>query len=337
VIVDADPAIIAVTPLTLESTQLAGQQVDQTLTIGNTGIRDLEWEIYEDVLQTIGLNADWVDNFDTYTLGSIQDQGGWKGWFNDPAAAGVVSNAMALSPNNSQAIAGTADSLHEYTGYDTGFWTYTAMTYVPSDFTGFSYFQLLNSYDDAGTNLNWSTAIAFSGEENLMGNTCVSGGALPLIKGDWVELRVDINLVTDSQTVYYGDELLYSGTWTEECSGEGALNIASVDLFANGATVMYYDDMSLTVGVPDICQVPGDIAWLSVDPATGVTARNDESLVTVTFDSTGMSNGTYASNICVASNDPVTPLVAVPVTLTVYGNTFTYMPLMWKVPEVLLP
>ena len=337
VVVDAPPAIIEVTPLALESTQLAGQQVDQTLTIGNTGVRDLEWEIYEDSIQTIGLNADWMDNFDTYTLGSIQDQGGWKGWFNDPTAAGVVTADVALSLNNSQAIEDVADSVHEYAGYDTGLWNFSTMTYVPTDFTGFSYFQLLNSYDDAGTDLNWSTAIGFSGDENLIGNTCSSGGVLPLIKGEWVELRVEINLFSDEQTVYYGDELLFSGTWTEECSGGGVLNIASVDLFANGATVMYYDDMSLTVGVPDVCQIPGDIPWLSVDPAAGVTIRNEESLVAVTFDSAGLSNGTYTGNICVASNDPVTQLVVVPVTLNVYGNIFTYMPLMWKVPEVLVP
>jgi hypothetical protein len=337
VVVDAPPAIIEVDPLALVSTQLGGRLVDQTLTISNTGERDLEWMIYEDSLTAISLNADWVDNFDAYTLGSIQDQGGWKGWFNDPAAAGEVSNAVALSLNNSQAIAGAADSVHEYSGYNTGFWTYSTMTYVPSDFTGLSYFQLLNSYDDAGANLNWSTAIAFSGAENLIGNTCLSGGVLPLIKGEWVELRVDVNLVTDQQTVTYGDDQLFTSTWTEECTGGGALNITAVDLFANGASAIYYDDMSLTVGVPDICQLPGDIPWLSVDPASGVTVRNGDSLVTVTFDSSGMSNGTYSSHICVASNDPLTPLIAVPVTMTVYGNIFTYMPLMWKVPELLLP
>jgi hypothetical protein len=335
VVVDAPPAVIEVDPLTLENTQLAGLLVNQTLTIGNTGVRDLVWEIYDDSLQSYALNAEWLDNFDSYSLGTIQDQGGWKGWANDPAVAGVVTDAVALSLNNSQAIEGSADSVHEYSGYTEGFWTYTAMQYLPTDYTGYSVFQLLNSYDDAQTNLNASVAVIFAGDENLVGNGGTSGGVLPLIKGEWVELRIDIDLNNNTQSFYYGGDLLYSGTWTEEVTGGGALNIAAIDLWAQDASVVYYDDMALTVGVPGICQVPGDIPWLRVDPATGITESKTSSLVTVTFDSSGLSNGTYSSNLCVASNDPVTPLVAVPVTLTVYGNTNTYMPLMWKVPEVL--
>jgi hypothetical protein len=39
--------------------------------------------------------------------------------------------------------------------------------------------------------------------------------------------------------------LLFSGTWTEEVSGGGILSIAAADMFANGSTSVYYDDMSL--------------------------------------------------------------------------------------------
>lgn len=337
VVASAPPPVIAIDPVALESTQEQDAVVDETLTISNLGVRDLEWELYEDSLMTPGITADWLDNFDTYTLGTIQDQGGWKGWFNDSTAAGVVTAAMASSSPNSQAIAGAADSVHEYAGYTDGFWSYKAMQYIPTDFSGESSFILLNSYDDAGTNLNWSVQVNFNSSTGEVVNTGASGGTLPLIKGEWVEIRVDIDLVTDSQSFYYGGELLYSGSWTDEISGLGALNIAAVDLFANAASVVYYDDMSLVVDVPDICQLPGDIPWLSVDPAAGITAGGASTPVTVTFDATGLAIGTYTGTLCAASNDETNPLVQIPLTLNVTEKVVLYpimLPLMWKAPAL---
>ncbi len=257
---------------------------------------------------------------------------------NDPAAAGVVTNAMALSTPNSQAIAGAADSVHEYSGYTTGFWSYKAMQYIPTDFSGETSFILLNSYDDAGVNLNWSVQVNFNSATNNVLNTGITGGTLPMVKGQWVEIRVDIDLINNAQSFYYGGSLLYTGTWTEENSGGGALNIGAVDLFANNASVVYYDDMGLVVDLPDVCQLAGDIPWFSVTPTTGTTVGGGSTPVTATFDSTGMAVGTYTSTLCVASNDLVNPLVQVPLTLTVGEPVILYptmLPLMWKAPVAL--
>jgi subtilisin-like proprotein convertase family protein len=68
---------------------------------------------------------------------------------------------------------------------------------------------------------------------------------------------------------------------------------------------------------------PADHGWLSVNPATGVTAPGEASSVEVTFDSTGLSAGVYNGQLCIRSNDPDagpgngTDVVVVPVTLTV--------------------
>jgi hypothetical protein len=337
VVASAPPPVIDIDPLALESTQEQDAVVDETLTISNLGVRDLEWELYEDSLMTMSINADWLDSFDTYTLGTIQGQGGWKGWYNDPDAAGVVSDVMALSAPYSQAIAGAADSVHEYSGYTSGFWSYKAMQYIPTDFTGQSAFILLNSYDDAGANMNWSVQVSFDGDIGLVSNDGVSGGTLPMIKGQWVEIRVDIDLFNDAQSFYYGGNLLYTGTWTDENTGGGALNIGAVDLFANLASVVYYDDMALVVDIPDVCQLPGDIPWLSVDPAMGITAGGASTPVTVTFDATGLAVGTYTSTLCAASNDKTNPLIQIPLTLNVTEKLVLYptmLPLMWKAPAV---
>mgnify|MGYP001278505983 CR=1 FL=1 len=65
------------------------------------------------------------------------------------------------------------------------------------------------------------------------------------------------------------------------------------------------------------CASPTDIPWLTLSSTSGTTAAGGNVPVTVTFDSTGLANGGYAGNLCIASNDAATPLVVVPVSLTV--------------------
>jgi hypothetical protein len=95
--------------------------------------------------------------------------------------------------------------------------------------------------------------------------------------------------------------------------------------------------MALVVDLPDVCQLAGEIPWFSVDPAVGVTEGGMSSPVTVTFDSTGLADGTYTSTLCVANNDPTNPLVQVPLTLNVTAAPTLYptlLPLMWKSPAL---
>jgi hypothetical protein len=73
---------------------------------------------------------------------------------------------------------------------------------------------------------------------------------------------------------------------------------------------------------PSACEDPAEISWLSVSPATGTTIAGDTDSVTVNFDATGLMPGLYEATLCINSNDPVTPLVEVPVSmdLTVPAN-----------------
>jgi hypothetical protein len=190
-------------------------------------------------------HAEWVDGFESYAVGSsLHGQGGWIGWLNDPAATAYVSNLYAHGGSKSVAITGASDLVHQYTGYNTGTWTYTTWQYIPSNFTGQTYFILLNTY--AAVN-NWSTEVNFT--NGLVGATSVPGSSLPLIYNQWVEIRVEINLDNDEQLFFYGGDLLYVSSWTAGASGGGGvLNIGAVDLYANGASPVYYDDMSLVSG-----------------------------------------------------------------------------------------
>ncbi|HNB50776.1 MAG TPA: proprotein convertase P-domain-containing protein, partial [Anaerolineales bacterium] len=314
---------IDVTPDVLDVTQGTNQIIEHTLTISNTGTGDLEWSIFEDPTQASDMGT-WADDFESYVAGSnLHGQGGWKGWGNSSTAGALVSTAQAFDGVNSVDINGPSDLVHEYTN-TSGQWTYVANVYIPSSLTGDTYFIMMNEYDDAGTNLNWSVETQFqSGSGNLVDSE--SGNTLPFVTDQWAEIRVLIDLDADQQWYYYNGDLLYTGVWNGYNSGAGTGSdaIAAVDLFANNASSVYYDGLALLSGlVPpaggnSACDAPGDTPWLSVSPASGVTTGPGAEDVAVTFDTTGLVLGVYTSTLCITSNDVANPLVTVPVTLTV--------------------
>ena len=331
VIPEAGPAAISVDPASFDTTQQVDTVGTQPLTLTNSGDSPLEWTIFEDAGAPANAPAlvDWFDDFDSYATGSsMHGQGGWKGWGNDPNATAYTSATYARSAPNSVEIVNLNDLVHEYFGYTSGIWHYTAWQYIPAGSTGESYFILLNQYDDAGSTNNWSTQVNFNSDLNLVVAEGESAGAtLALVRGQWMEIRVEIDLYNDIQRFYYGDDLLYQNTWTDGVSGGGILNIGAVDLWGNGASAVYYDDMSLVEVLPQVCDVPSDIPWVSVSPESGTTDMGQSSMVDVTFDTTGLAFGSvHNGTLCVSSNDPVNPLVIVPLTLTVPSQAVMLSP-----------
>lgn len=73
------------------------------------------------------------------------------------------------------------------------------------------------------------------------------------------------------------------------------------------------------------CLVPGDVPWLSVNKAAGSIAPAASDALTVTLDTTGLSNGVYEANLCINTNDPDESIVSVPVSLIVSEN-WIYLP-----------
>lgn len=65
------------------------------------------------------------------------------------------------------------------------------------------------------------------------------------------------------------------------------------------------------------CATPSGVPWLAVDPAGGTTAPGTVTGVTVDIDAATLAPGEYRATLCIGSNDPDQPNVAVPVTLTV--------------------
>jgi len=194
-----------------------------------------------------GVVVDYAENFDAYATGSqLHGQGGWKGWDNNPAAGAIATGAEAYSPPNSAEIFGASDLVRPFSGYATGVWTLAFRVYVPSDFSGQSYFILLNTYADGGP-YNWSAQILFnSGTGTVYCDACSFGASLPLVTGGWVPVAVEIDFDNDQQTIYYDGQMLGQGSWTNGVTGGGVLNLAAIDLFANGASRVFYDSLTIS-------------------------------------------------------------------------------------------
>lgn len=187
----------------------------------------------------------WYEDVDSYDVGDgMHGQGGWEGWEGNPAWDAYVTDIQALSGTNSVDIVGDADLVHEFCGSSFGQWTFAAYQYIPDDFSGESYLILLNTYG-AGVH-NWSTQLRFDSTLGIVESE-PDAVSLPLITGEWVEVCVVIDLdpAVDSQTIYYGGQELITKSWSAGLGNPGVLNIGAVDLFANGATSIYYDELSL--------------------------------------------------------------------------------------------
>jgi subtilisin family serine protease len=65
--------------------------------------------------------------------------------------------------------------------------------------------------------------------------------------------------------------------------------------------------------------------WLSLEPTTVEVPAYGNVPVEVTYNTTGMTDGDYAANILIASNDPVNPEVTVPATLRVQAGPLPVM------------
>jgi hypothetical protein len=78
-------------------------------------------------------------------------------------------------------------------------------------------------------------------------------GSTPYVTGEWADLRIDVDLDADTQTFSYNGTVVYSGSWSNqfpEQTTPGIAEIGAIDLFANGATEVYYDNIQIAPATP---------------------------------------------------------------------------------------
>ena len=205
--------------------------------------------------------AQFQDSFDDYDLGSACGQGGWQGWDMVDFVCGEISDEQANSGSNSMKIIGADgafgdDMIHQFEGFEGGAWTFSIMTYVPSDAQGRGWVILLNDYEDfQGGNNNWSLQVAFDADAGQVQDDPVNiippVDTLPLIFDEWVEFRAEIDLDADTVDYFYNDEKFVTAkSWVDGVSGGGVPIIDAIDLYGDepgigGTTGIYLDDLSI--------------------------------------------------------------------------------------------
>jgi hypothetical protein len=216
-------------------------------------------------LVTLPLSAiAWDDNFDSYSPGGLVGQSTWEGWDLNPAFDANVTNALARSAPNSVEILTTSDVTNDMGGLQSGgLWLMTAWSFVPGNATGEQYFIMLNQYNPTGTPDNWSIQVKLDATNNVILDDIVGGATLPLIRDTWIKVEVAIDLDGNIQTFFYNDQVLYSDSWTEHVSGLGNPTIAVLDLFSNGGTPVFWDDLSLV-----------DVTVTAVEPTSWGVIKN---------------------------------------------------------------
>lgn len=200
------------------------------------------------MLTTGAAAAPFFDDFESYAAGSnLHGQGGWKGWDNDGAYGAFASNDRAFSGSISAQIIGTSDLVHEFDATG-GQWTVSAMQYIPGNATGETFFILMNQYaDGAAADKDWSTQLNFNMNTNKV-------GSVNLVRDQWKEVRVEVDLVGNTRREYYDNNLIATDIWY---GPNGAAKIAAIDLYGNNASPVYYDDLRVAP-VPE----PGTVAFL---------------------------------------------------------------------------
>ena len=194
-----------------------------------------------------GANAQWLDDFDTYTPGPLAAQSVWEEWTGSSGVDANVDNSRSFTSANSVLIVGNNDVVYDFTNLSggrpsSGKWIVTAKTLVPTGTTGIGWHILMNDYP---TNLQWSTQIQFNA-----GTAKVQDGSRSanLRFGRWVSLVLAIDLDANRYDSWYGDQVLtVNGVWA---GSSGQQVIAALDLYGDsgGLSGMFFDNTRIEVG-----------------------------------------------------------------------------------------
>lgn len=244
----------------------------------------------------------WADGFEEYTAGEdVIDQGGdWFGWDANTNAGGLVVTEQFRSGSKSLAVAGSSDIVQSIANATSGSLVISAWQYIPSDFVGKPFFILLFKYNDNGP-YGWSTQVMFDSFFSEVAFRRSSSppsdvGRLPLSTDRWVQIKVIIDLDRNFQSVIYDGHVLGIKEWTTS-TNLADLKLDAINLYANGSSTIYYDDISLTRvkardcqgnGIPDACEI-ADGAALDQDSNGHIDVC--ERLVFVDENGQGANNG----------------------------------------------
>jgi PKD repeat protein len=294
--------MIAVDPPALESTQCPGSLVTQTLSICNRGDQPLVFTITEVPTLLGGREA------------GIESLSGSFVVF-DPSVGGDT----CFTPGASQTFCFRAESFTNDWEY-----VYNLWQRFPADWTVNNVYVQGTPYCDSGSfgSFSWSfqtppyeVNIAHSRYQDYTDH-CVAYYCFEVTSGTGTP------------------NALESWYWDGDGWGDPPHNPCSDDGYTPAGQNACDQATQPQASIPP-CGGPGGIPWLSENPTSGTVPPGGCQDVTVTFDSSGLTPGAYTGTLRIDSNDTQTPVVNVPVELTVAGPP-TNADFTWEPTPVLL-
>ncbi|WP_376692853.1 carboxypeptidase regulatory-like domain-containing protein [Wenzhouxiangella sp. EGI_FJ10409] len=337
---DLDEPCVDTAPADFSSTMDPGNTDTQTLTIGNAdGAGQLDWTL-EEAEPTVlaadgesgagaGLNSGSHDGTDMFAAFGDElpaaTRVGPAGAFDCDGAPGLVIHDDGTIENGYSGNPAVATDVTVIEGFEPegervlGTVCVALLSQGPESRD----FELV-VFDDDGTGGGPGTEIA-----------AVPATATGLPDGlpdPIVWYSVDLtseNIVVESGRVYIGarwevsDPNVFLGSDEDGPGGVGAgyfrtddgewSELGTAETFPEFSALFVRPQMQSPSG----CASPSDVSWLSFSSSNGSVAAGGSEDVDVVIDSSGLIPGDYEASICVNSNDPENPVVAVPVSLTV--------------------
>ena len=145
--------------------------------------------------------------------------------------------------------------------------------------------------------------------------TAVTIGPLNLGDANFIQ-DMDFDRLTD--TLYWSAYL-----------GSGDSRMTTIDLGTGAATEVgtiagQNEFLSMSIATPSgppVCSDPSVIPWLVTAPNSGTAEAGESDTLTAVFDARGLDSGIYQARVCVRTTDPDNELIAVPVNMTVRGDS----------------
>jgi hypothetical protein len=301
--------VMAVSPTSLGFSLNQGQSLQQTLSIGNTkGTADLNW-----AFSTGNVVGADIWNQDVSSSG----QGEGSGFFTPdqhgiyaadhfvmPASGSVselVAEGFAQDGSSALDLASTATAIDWYIYKDSNGAPAGNPEDGKSDYVWhFSSTPTGPGVDTTNGTITLDLAAAGQSSPNLATGTY------------WLIVSPTINagLTDPNGAAWY---------WLEGNSADGSNDAMEIDpsnAFDKGATWQAIK-ASLAFTVTGTVNCSDSLAGLTLSAKSGKVKIGDTSKITASFDASAIKVGTYNIALCVTGDDPVTPLAAVPVSITV--------------------
>lgn len=204
----------------------------------------------------------WSDNFDDAGLAdgdrltSTLGHNGWKGWDDDDAFAGEIDLDQFRSAPFSMLLTdygtSTTDAINDVSGLglsNTGEYVIVCYYYIPTGTTGDNYFIFLSDYVDGnGQDNSWAVQLRIDGDLGIIESEYDAVSidlAANSLYDQWIRFAVWIDLDNDWTQFFVDKFVLDTRAWSDGPNGgEGnPLVLAAFDMFNNGGTPVWVDDM----------------------------------------------------------------------------------------------